>query len=95
MDVHTCSKEAEIATLQAHDETRKETEQEHYEDLNGKIDQILVILRDGNGKKGLIERMAKVEDRVKLIGVTVLSIISTLAAAGIYVKAPWTAFIGG
>ena len=92
---HTCCKEAEIARIQAHQEDFKETEKAHYEDIKEDIRTILVILRDGNGKKGLIERMGKAEDRIKMICVAVLSIIASLSAAGIYVKAPWTALLGG
>lgn len=66
MEEHTCCKEAEIAEIQAHQEDYREINNEHYESLKSGIDSVLIMLRgDGNGNRGLIPRVIKIEDTLE------------------------------
>lgn len=66
MEEHTCCKEAEIAEIQARQEDYREINNEHYESLKSGIDSVLIMLRgDGNGNRGLIPRVIKIEDTLE------------------------------
>jgi hypothetical protein len=60
-----CTKEAEIATLKAHLETYNESNREHHEEMRADLKDVLIILRgDGNGSKGLVPRVVKIEEKL-------------------------------
>lgn len=76
MDECVCTKEAEIATLIANQQSAKEMRVKQYEDLkadlaglDGGLSKVMVMLRgDGNGNAGIIPRLISLEDSLRGIG---------------------------